>query len=157
MLGDTNRIAPPAPGRDDAPASLCGLILVGQETGGRSGCASSPSSEQSSQGIAPGCGPGEEAFLPTHVLPTADTRGLGGSAHSSNRCSMPSSGAGTGPPPLYCAGMVSYPQSGAGGRDGVQHPTSRPQILACPHPLQEVRWGWRITRLHTIRAMTTLR
>ncbi len=88
---------------------------------GRSGCTSSPSSEQSSQGIAPGCSPGEEIFLPTHTLPASDPRGLGDSAHSSFQpLFTPSSGAGAGRQPLYRAGMVFYPPSGAGGRDGLQ-------------------------------------
>ena len=118
MLEDTHRVVMPPPGRDDAPASHSAL---GQEAGGRSGCVSSPSSEQSSQGIAPGCGPGEEAFLPTHALPAVDPRDPGGSARSSSH-STPSSCAGAGPLPLHHAGMVFYSQPGTGGRDGVlQH------------------------------------
>ena len=117
MLGDTNRVAVPHPGRDDAPASHSAL---GQEAGGRSGCVSSPSSEQSSQGIAPGCGPGEEPFLPTRTLPAADPRGSGGSARSSSQQSTPSSCAGAGPLPFHHTGTAFYPLH-AGAPDSERH------------------------------------
>ena len=113
--GDPNRVATPAPGSDDAPASHA---ASGQEAGGRSGCTSSPSSEQSSQGIAPGCSLGKETFLSTHTLSDVDPRDLGDSARCSSH-STPLSGAGAGPQPLYRAGMVFYPPPGACGRDGL--------------------------------------
>ena len=70
------------------------------------------------QGIVSGCCPGEETILPTHALPAADPRGLGGSAHSSSH-TTPSCISGAGLLPVHHAVMIFNPPPGAGVRDGV--------------------------------------
>ena len=115
MHGDPNRVATPAPGRDDAP-----VLPLRPHTGGpvdwwAPGCVSSLSSATGDRGIVPGPRhPGEETFLPTRLA--ADPRGL---SHST-----PSSSAGAGSPLIYGAGTAFYPlHAGApdSGRHGLRH------------------------------------
>ena len=113
MHGDPNRVASPAPGRDDAP-----VLPLWPHTGGpvdwwAPGCMSSLSSATSNRGIVPDCCLGEETFLPTRRA--ADPRGL---SHST-----PSSSAGAGLPLIYGAGTAFYPfHAGApnSGRHGLR-------------------------------------